>query len=179
MTDNAEPRAWVVYESMFGNTEDVAHAIADGLQEVGYDVTCAGVASAPHDAPLEGDLLVLGAPTHAFSLSRPNTRGDAVRQGATTERPDIGLREWLTDLDPGQHPEVPVAVFDTRASKVRRLPMAASRAAARILRRKGLRLTTKPQAFLVEDVAGPLVAGELAGAKAWGRALGTTVGARV
>lgn len=73
------PRALIVYESMFGNTATVAAAIADGLRELRYAVAICDVAWAPC-SPLDADLLVIGAPTHAFSLSRPSTRSDAVHR---------------------------------------------------------------------------------------------------
>jgi hypothetical protein len=174
MSHHAEPSAWVVYESMFGNTEAVAHAVADGLREQGYDVTCADVSTARHAEALTADLLVVGAPTHAFSLSRVDSRADALLRGATTERPDVGLREWLTDLGPAPAEATAVAVFDTRASKVRRVPMSAGRSAARMLRRKGYPLHGRLEGFVVSDVCGPLVAGELTRAKTWGRELAET-----
>ena len=45
------------------------------------------------------DLLVVGAPTHAFSLSRPGTREEAVRQGAPAEHARTGIPEWLPLID--------------------------------------------------------------------------------
>jgi hypothetical protein len=65
----------VVYESMFGNTELIAHAIADGLS-VGANVEAAEVNAAPKSV-CDVDLLVVGGPTHAFNMSRPSTRSDA------------------------------------------------------------------------------------------------------
>ena len=115
--------ALVVVESMFGNTEQVARAVAAGLGDGGVDAVVVDVAAAPGELPADLHLLVIGAPTHAFSLSRPGTRTDAVRQGAPPERAATGLREWLTTLllrDPRHSPVT--AVFDTRVSKVRRLP---------------------------------------------------------
>jgi hypothetical protein len=121
-------------------------------------------------------VLVLGAPTHAFSLSRPATRADAVRQGAPAGRAVTGLREWLTTLPVrDRHQRLVAAVFDTRVSKVRRLPAAAGPRAARLARRRGLRLLGRPEAFLVADVRGPLVAGELERAATWGHDLAGAV----
>jgi flavodoxin len=58
----------VVYESMFGNTEQVARAIAAGVRE-SMDVELTEVAAAPPDVgPVA--LIVAGGPTHAFSMSR-------------------------------------------------------------------------------------------------------------
>lgn len=165
-----EPRALVIYESMFLNTEKVAEAIVRGLREGGWTASDVDVRWAP--STFDGvDLVVLGAPTHAFSLSRPSTRADALRQGAAPGRVDRGLREWLAGLPPAGDPAPVVAVFDTRVSKARRLPASAARTIAKLVRRRGLRLVGRPTGFLVEDVAGPLCPGELDRATEWGRDL--------
>lgn len=165
-------RAWVVVESMFGNTEAVGAAVARGLALEGFEAEVLGVAEAPDRVPDDVGLLVLGAPTHAFSLSRPSTRADAVRQGAAAERAETGMRDWLSACHPGDHPP-PVAAYDTRVSKVRRLPMAAGPAARRLAHAKGFAVLDRPAYFLVEDVQGPLAAGEIARATAWGRRVGS------
>ena len=159
-------RALVVYESMFGNTEQLARAVAAGLQADHVSVTITEVSEAPFAIPPEVDLLVVGAPTHAFSLSRPSTRADAVRQGAIASRQPLGLREWLTSVSSTKG--LGVAVFDTRMSKVRRLPTAAGPRAARIARKRGLVLLSKPIGFVVDDIKGPLGAHEIERAAAWG-----------
>ena len=87
----------VVHESMFGNTRTIAMAIAEALPRP-VVVTC--VAEAPHPLPAHVDLLVVGGPTHAFSMSRSTTRHDAVAQGAATADEERGIREWLGDLPP-------------------------------------------------------------------------------
>ena len=126
--------------------------------------------------PVSVRLLVVGAPTHAFSLSRPSTRADAVRQGADPAKAGTGLREWLGDVLPRHQRGAPVvAVFDTRASKVRRLPAAAGPRAARLARRRGMNVVVRPEAYLVADVHGPLLDGEMARAHAWGGFLATLV----
>ena len=110
MDDTRSLRALVVHESMFGNTERIALAVAQGLRAGGAEVSVVAVADAPDALPDEVDLLVVGAPTHAFSLSRAATRRDAVRQGASPDRAATGLREWLTSLTCGDA-QPPVAVF--------------------------------------------------------------------
>ena len=87
--------ALVVHESMFHNTATVAEVVAASLTAEGMSVTCVDVADAPPLESVEADLLVVGAPTHAFSLSRPGTREEAVRQGAPAEHARTGVREWL------------------------------------------------------------------------------------
>ena len=90
----------VVFESMFGNTEQVARAVADGLEAEGVPTRVVEVSVAPAALPPSVELLVVGAPTHAFSLSRPKTRIEAVRQGADECKAAIGLREWLESVRP-------------------------------------------------------------------------------
>ncbi len=169
-------RALVVYESMFGNSEQVARAVAAGLGEV-LPVRQVEVTHAPSD--LGGyAVVVVGGPTHAFSMSRTTTRRDAREQGATHGSVGQGLREWLAAL-PAQERHPWFASFDTRVTKVRRLPGSAARSAARSARRHGLREVVAPESFFVEDVDGPLADGELERARAWGRAVAGAVPATV
>ena len=164
-------KALVVYESMFGNTSQVAAGVARGLRLEGLDVELVEVSSAPTQLPRDLELLVVGAPTHAFSLSRRSTRADAVRQGAPAECEQKGLREWLGTVrfDPARPPNL--AVFDTRIAKVRWLPKAAGPTAVRLAHKYGLRAVGNPVAFIVADLQGPLVDGEVDRAVAWGRLL--------
>lgn len=171
-----EPRALVVFESMFGNTERIARAVADGLEAAGVPTRVGEVSATPTELPSSVDLLVVGAPTHAFSLSRPSTRADAVRQGADANRATTGLREWLGTVRPPADRSTRVAVYDTRVSKVRRLPAAAGPTAARLAKRQRFTTVDRPVAFLVDDVQGPLVDGEVDRAASWGRSLGATTG---
>lgn len=165
-------KALVVYESLWGNTEQVARAVADGIAEVG-DVEVVDVGSSPR----VGDdvrLVVAGGPTHAFSMTRPTTRDDAVTQGATHHPGAIGLREWLAAL-PRADRSVPLATFDTRVDKVRHLPGSAAKGAAREARRHGYRSASPPHSFYVEGTPGPLLDGELDRARTWGRELATGI----
>lgn len=173
MTDIRKITALVVYESMFGNTQTVAGAVAGGLRDEGLDVTLTHVHDAPAADRCDFDLLVVGAPTHAFSLSRPSTREDAVRQGAPAEvAVGTGLREWIASMSTSDSRRV-AATFDTRVTKVRRIPKAASTRAAKLLSRNGFRLVSRPAGFLVTDTSGPLEEGELERATAWGRSVGS------
>jgi hypothetical protein len=171
-------RALVVYESMFGNTEKVAGAITHGLQLEDVDCGLVEAGSAPATLPEDLDLLVVGGPTHGFSMSRASTRAEAVQKGAPAERVAVGIREWLeaVALDPDRRPLV--ATFDTRVTKVRWIPRAAGTSAARVARRRGLETVTRPVGFLVDEVRGPLLEHELERAVAWGRRLGTELANR-
>jgi hypothetical protein len=172
-------RAVVVYESMFGNTALIANAVGEGLREEGIETTVTDVSEAAPASPLAVDLLVLGAPTHAFSMSRPSTRADAVGRGADASHGGTGLREWLS-ATPGTSGHQPVvATFDTRVAKVRRLPLGAAQAAARLARHRGLTVVDRPEGFVVTDTEGPLAEGEAERAVSWGRELATHVARHV
>ena len=163
-------RALVVFESMFGNTQRLAQGLAWGLRAEGMDVTVCNVESAPARLPADLDLLVLGAPTHAFRLSTPSSRANARRHGATAAPVEFGMREWLAGLPPGGTPQ-DVAIFDTRFARTRRIPLAASRAIQVLLERRGCRVSTRPVSFVVDGPRGPLELQELEKAVAWGRRL--------
>jgi hypothetical protein len=162
--------ALVVYESFFGNTRSIAHAVAEGLRLEGLQTTVHEVSAASSRDVRRYDLLVVGGPTHAFGLSRESTRADAARRGAAAHQPGPGLRDWLGSLPTSL--SSPAAAFDTRVETVRHLPLSAARAAGRILSRRGYALVSKPAGFVVRDVEGPLTSGETERAIAWGRALG-------
>lgn len=171
----------VIYESMFGTTEQFAHEVAEGLERAGSTVAVADVGRIL-PADLSGcDLLVLGAPTHAFTMSRQSTRDDAVRQGANPSHAALGVREWLTTLDdafPAAAARPIVAVFDTRAEKVRRFPGSAAKRAARVLQAQGFDVLDRPTSFYVSDLKGPPAVGELDRARAWASQLADGVRSR-
>lgn len=160
-------RALVVYETMFGNTRAIAEAIAEGLS-IGATVEITDVADAPLEIPPEVDVLVVGGPTHVFSMSRRQTRQEALAHGAPSREVEYGIRGWLATLPVGGHPQ-DFAAFDTRVD-TRLIPGAASRSATRVARHLGFR-TTKPESFLVGGYEGPLISGELDRAREWGRQL--------
>ncbi|MEV0804060.1 flavodoxin family protein [Kribbella sp. NPDC050281] len=164
------PRALIVYESMFGNTEKVAAAIRDGLSTL-IDTDLVRVDRMPGRIPTDARLLVVGGPTHAFSMSRPSTRTDAGKQGDVTMPVDTGIREWLGSL-PVRTTKTISATFDTRITKVRRLPGSAAKSAAKLLHRRDFRAMVPPASFFVDDTTGPIDERELERARRWGEELG-------
>jgi hypothetical protein len=158
--------ALVVFESMWGNTRAVAEAVALGL---GDATVVVNVDQAPATLPADVNLLVVGGPTHAFSMSRTTTRHEAVERGATEGNETRGIREWLEAL-PESDP-VDVATFDTRVAKVRKLPGSAAKAAGKQVRRDRLGRLVGSESFYVGDTEGPLLPGELERAEAWGARL--------
>jgi hypothetical protein len=168
-------RARVVYESMFGNTQVIAHAVADGLaQSMSIDLEEVGSAATDIDDDL--DLLVVGGPTHAFGLSRERTRESAAAQAVEgVVSAGEGLREWLARVTGGS-PGMAAAAFDTRVDKPR-LPGSAAHGAERRLRRLGFHIVEPAASFYVTDMTGPLVEGERDRARRWGELLGSRVAA--
>jgi hypothetical protein len=170
MMEQTPFQALVVYESFFGNTRRIAHAVAEGLRLEGCSPTVEEVSSAVPTEVATYDLLVVGGPTHAFGLSRESTRADAGRRGASVHLPGPGLREWIGCLPASD--SMLAAVFDTRIEKVKRIPLTAAHSAARMLKHLRYHLVVKPAGFLVADTEGPLAHGESERAIAWGRTLG-------
>jgi len=160
-------KALVVYESMFGNTKAVADAVAEAMSP-SLEVDVREVGEALDLGQIEADLLVVGAPTHAFSLSRPGTRADAATKASrnviSRER---GVREWLKAAPSA---DVPFTTFETHVRKPN-LPGSAASAAAKRLRKLGGQQFDQPQTFYVIGMEGPLEEGERERAAAWGARL--------
>lgn len=170
-------RALVVYESMFGNTMEIAHAITDGLRVI-LDTEILEVESAPSCIPGDISLLVVGAPTHTFGLSRPPTRENAIKAGATVGTVGIGLREWLDHFD-ADVTHTRVATFGTTANKpplIARLGTAAG-ALERRFKGRGFTVVVPAQQFWVEGLPGPLRTGEVERARSWGSRVAHAAGA--
>ena len=87
----------------------------------------------------------------------------------------IGVREWLGRLVPTGTPRL-AAAFDT-AIKTRWFPVgSAAKKEAAALTKAGYQIIAAPEHFLVEKSEGPVIAGELQRARAWGsRVAGTVV----
>jgi flavorubredoxin len=64
-------KASVVYDSVYGNTEKVAKALAAGLESGGVGVDVVKVDAVRFDELGEVDLLCVGSPVHAWSVSKP------------------------------------------------------------------------------------------------------------
>jgi Flavodoxin domain len=172
----------IVYESMYGNTRVIADAIGRGLER-GSETVVVPVAQA-HPELLDGaDLVVVGGPTHVHGLSRAATRRSA-REAANKPGSGLtmdpgakgpGLRDWFATL--GQVDTV-AAAFDTRLDAPVMFTGRASKAIARLLRRRGAALAADPESFLVTK-DNRLRPGEEDRACAWGRQLATQAAGEV
>jgi len=171
-------RVLIVYESMFGNTRQIAEAIGKGLTTEANSVVT-GVADAPTSLD-DFDLVVVGGPTHAWSMSWPSTRRGAplrvnkpgsdlvLEPGANT---GPGVREWLQSVSPGN---AKAAAFDTRMNSAALFTGRASRRIGRQLSRLGYSMIVPPESFLV-DKKSHLVPGELERARWWSANLVTAI----
>jgi hypothetical protein len=167
-------RAVVVYESMFGNTHEVAERIGDGLR-ASFEVTVLAVDEAIGTIVSDIDLLVVGGPTHAHGMSSSLSRRSASDQAASDDRLELepgadgpGLREWFDAL-----PRIDghaAAAFDTRVDGPPMLTGRASRGIARRLTRHGFRMVDEPESYLV-DKQNRLLDGEAERAARWGERL--------
>ena len=164
--------AVVVYESMFGDNQQVALVIVDGLTRGGVRASAVEVGAAPTSISGELDLLVVGSPNHGWSMPRPATRKDAAtKTDAPLVSQGIGVREWLArvTLVPG----VRTAAFDTRGSHPKAV-VAFDHASSQIekaLVSLGGVPVAPAEHFRVAGVTGPLEPGELDRARTWGRTL--------
>jgi Flavodoxin domain len=173
-------KALVVYESIYGNTRQIAEAIADGLAG-NVDVSVLPVSEV--SAVSEADVLVVGGPTHMHGMTTGLSRRLAV-EGAHEDEEELdpsategeGLRQWLRGLP--HRDGLCAAAFDTRLDRSAAMTGSAARGIGRRLRHRGYDVMAQ-ESFFVDDAEGPLADGELERARALGSTLaGQFVGAQ-
>jgi flavodoxin I len=154
-------KALIVYDSFFGNTEQIARAVGAAIDDAlaaQADVLTLRVGDVRPEQMAGLNLLVVGSPTRAFSAS-PATKA------------------WLKALAPNSLRGVQVAAFDTRADMkdvnsralgafVKLFGYAAEPIASNLTKRGGT-LVVPAEGFFIEDKEGPLKDGELERATAW------------
>ena len=162
-------KALVVYDSFFGNTEQIARAVGGAIGDAlaaQDDVLTLRVGDVKPAHLMGLSLLIVGSPTRAFSAS-PATKA------------------WLKALAPNSLRSVRVAAFDTRADMndvnsrtltafVKLFGYAAEPIAASLTKRGGT-LVIPAEGFFIKDKEGPLKDGELARATAWAQQIAAHV----
>ena len=154
-------KALIVYDSVFGNTEQVAKAIG-GVLGTDEEVGVMRVDAVRPEQLSAVKLLVVGSPTRAFQMTKP-------------------VSSFLKNIPAGALKGVRVAAFDTRLDMndpapailkffVRIFGYAAQPIANR-LARKGGTPAAAPEGFLVAGTEGPLKDGELERAVEWSKKL--------
>jgi flavodoxin len=144
---------------MFGNTQQVAEAIAGGFTVA--DTKLLNVSEATPADLKEINLLIVGSPTHG-GRAKPTTL------------------EFLNQIPAGALAGIGVAAFDTRFAEKRqnfalRMLMKminfAAPKIAKTLVSKGGKLVAPPEGFFVLGSKGPLQEGELERAAVWAKNL--------
>ncbi len=143
-------KASIVYDSVYGNTEKIARAVAEAITP-SYEVKIVRVGEANPSELASTDLLIVGAPTHAG-------------------RPTPAIQDLLNKVPKLQG--INIAAFDTRITTklVRVFGYAAGRIAGN-LKRKGGTLIVSPEGFFVTGNKGPLKEGELERAAGWAKGI--------
>ena len=143
-------KALIVYDSLHGNTEKIARAIAASLAPSG-EAKALRAGEADISALESIDLLIVGSPT----------------QGG---RPTPAIQDFLNRVSEPAIRGIGVAAFDTRISTrwVGIFGYAAGKIAGS-LKTKGGTLILPPEGFFVKGTEGPLKEGELERAASWAR----------
>lgn len=152
-------KALVIYDSVFGNTEQVAQAMGKALSAQA-DVEVLRVTDVQPDQLTGLDVLIVGSPTQRF-------------------QPLPAVKQLLEGIPTQGLEGVKVAAFDTRISvkdvnstilsiMVKLFGYAAKPIADR-LTRKGGSLAMPPEGFFVKGSEGPLKDGELERAADWAK----------
>lgn len=152
-------KALVVYDSVYGNTQEIALAVGRALGSP-EAVEMRRVVNIEPEELSEVDVLIVGSPTRAF-------------------RPTPAINRLLKGTSPGALQGTTVAAFDTRISMedtnspflrclVRLFGYAAKPIADQLVK-KGGALAAAPEGFIVEGTEGPLREGELERAADWAR----------
>jgi hypothetical protein len=164
-------KAVVVYESLWGNTAAVAQAIAEGI---GGEARALHTDEAKGEAIAGADLIVAGAPLLGFALPTEQMReGTRTRPGKMPAPPDLAhasMRSWLDSLPSGAGG---AAAFETR---IWWSPGSAAKTISEKLQALGYSPVGEPHRFLVKGAYGPLRAGEIEKARAWGAELARGMG---
>lgn len=149
----------IVYDSVFGNTEQIALAIGNSLGS-GESVVALRVSEIKPEHLTGLGLLIVGSPTRAF-------------------KPTKAIVNFLNKIPSNGLKGVKVSAFDTRISitdvnsrllniLVRLFGYAANPIADKLVK-KGGDLIIPPEGFFVKDSEGPLKDGELERAADWAK----------
>lgn len=150
-------RAVVLYESFFGNTEQIAKSIGNSLKGI-FEVDALNVEKVTWDEVSDAGIIIVGSATRAFG-------------------PCDATKLFLKKIPENGLHGVKVAAFDTRillsqirSKFARYLVNSGGYAAKRIaktLEKKGGKLIIPPEGFFVLGDKGPLAAGELERSVKW------------
>jgi len=153
-------KVWIVYDSVFGNTEKIAQVIGNAMGSQA-EVNILRVGNVKQENLRGLDVLIVGSPTRAF-------------------KPTKEIINFLNGFPKNGLKGVKVAAFDTRFTmsaieESRVLPFLvrlfgyAAKPISNRLEKKGGELIIPPEGFFVEGVEGPLKEGEIERAASWAK----------
>ena len=139
---------FVIYDSVYGNTEKIAQAISFALGESTKLLRFTNVKLSDIAA---GDLVFIGGPTQAGRMTKP-------------------FQEFLNSIPENALKDVNVVVFDTRVTnKMVAIFGYAAGKIADALKKKGAKVKGSPEGFFVTGGQGPLADKEIERAAAWAK----------
>ncbi len=154
--------ALIVYDSAYGNTEQIAQAIGRGL-EAGAEVKALQVTDVKPQHLTGLTLLVVGSPTQKFSPLPPIT---AFLKGIPANGlTGVRVAAFDTRMTPEEVERIRILAFFVRLFGYAAEPI------AKRLQKKGGQPVAQPVGFFVGGTEGPLIDGELERATDWGRQL--------
>lgn len=160
-------KALVVYDSVFGNTEKIARAIAMSLGAA-EDVITSRVSDLQPEQLAGATLMVVGSPTRKFRPTPAITR--FVKNPAGSGLEGVGVAAFDTRVDSGDIKPALLRFLVNRGGYAAR-PIAAG------LTKRGGELLAPPEGFFVGGTEGPLKTGELERAEAWARQIAAAAAA--
>jgi len=132
-------KALIVYDTKFGNTEEAAKAIAEGLS-ASYEVECKKVDNVSASELRESALVLVGSPTHAWNMSS-------------------GTKAFFKGLRAERFEGKMAAAFDTKFDK--KLAGSAAKKIESRLRKRGFKIVLPYFSTYVVKSEGPLEDGEI------------------
>jgi flavodoxin len=125
----------VIYDSMFGNTEKVAGALASGMREQGIEVDCVRANTADVGALGAYDMIIIGGPTHGRGLSQT-------------------MKTFMNQLNEADVKDKKAFAFDTKLKS--RLAGSAAKGIEQRMEQNGMKVVMPHVSAIVRGREGPL-----------------------
>ncbi len=142
-------KALIIYDSLYGNTEQIAKAIAGGI---GAEAKVVKVGEVKAEDFAVYPYIIIGSPTQG---------------GRTTQ----AIKAFLDSLTAESLKDKRFAAFDTRIKGWAKIFGWAAPRIEKVIKDKGGNTTAQPQGFYVKGTKGPLAEGELERATTWAKAI--------
>jgi len=126
-------RALVIFDSRYGNTEKIARSLGAGIAEAGVETECLNSRDVKVESLRDRDLVCIGAPTEAFSASKP-------------------IKDFIARLDGAGLAGKWAFAFDTKLDW--RISGSAAKFIEKELKRLGLRILAPRESAIVSSPAG-------------------------